>query len=76
MKSFLHNHKPNHDISYTIVHKFIHYYVSVEQTVIILIHFTESPGWSNPENNPIMTDVRTSDSLDVVRVPYGLNRSP
>jgi hypothetical protein len=38
-------------ITYMVVHKFIHY-VSVEQTVIILIHFTESPGWSNPENNP------------------------
>jgi hypothetical protein len=36
----------------------------------------ESPGWSNPEYNPIMTDVRTSDSLGVVRVPYGLNCSP
>jgi hypothetical protein len=59
-----------------IVHKFIHYYVSVEQTIIILVHFTESPGWSNPEYNPIMTDVRTSDSLDVVWVPCGLNRSP
>jgi hypothetical protein len=64
------------NITCMVVHKFIHYYVSVEQTIIILIHFTESPRWSNPENNHIMTDVRTSDSLGVVRVPYGLNRSP
>jgi hypothetical protein len=42
-------------ITYMIVHKFIHY-VSVEQTFIILIHFTEIPGWSNPEYNPNMTD--------------------
>jgi hypothetical protein len=76
MDSFLHIHEHNHNMSYTIVHKFIHCYVSVEQTIIILVHFMESPEWSNPENNPIMTDVRTSDSLGVVRVPCGLNRSP
>jgi hypothetical protein len=60
------------------MHEYIHlnHYVSVEQSNIILIRFTESPGWSNPEYTPIMTDVRTSDSLGVVRVPYGLNRSP
>jgi hypothetical protein len=57
-------------------YKFINSYVSVEQSNIYLVRFTESPGWSNPEYTPIMTDVRTSDSLGVVRVPYGLNHSP
>jgi hypothetical protein len=54
MDSLLHNHEHNVIIiiSYINVSKFIHYYVSVEQT-IILVHFTDSPGWSNPEYNPI-----------------------
>ena len=35
-----------------------------------------APGGVTPRTIPYMTDVRTSDSLGVVRVPYGLNRSP
>jgi hypothetical protein len=37
------------------MHEYIHlyHYVRVEQTYIILIRFTESPGWSNPEYTPI-----------------------
>jgi len=28
--------------------------VSVEQTIIILVHFTECIRWSNPEYNPLL----------------------
>jgi hypothetical protein len=34
------------------------------------------PGGVTSSSLPYMTDVRTSDSLGVVRVPYGLNHSP
>jgi hypothetical protein len=60
------------------MHKYIHlyHYVRVEQSNINLVHFTENPGWSNPEYTPIITDVRTSDSLSVVRTnTYILNYS-
>ena len=61
-------------ITYINVTKFI--YVSVEQTLLSWFILRIVPGGVTPKSIPYMTDVRTSDSFGVVRVPCGLNRSP
>jgi hypothetical protein len=48
----------------------------VDQTTLSWFILRRAPGGVTPRTIPYMTDVYTSDSLGVVRVPYGLNRSP
>jgi hypothetical protein len=61
-------------ITYINVLKFIHRLALNKQLSGFILRIV--PGGVTPRSIPYMTDVRTSDSLGVVRVPCGLNRSP